>query len=126
MILCLLLTRGPNEQLMAPFFIYQNHSGNYFIRSVPPAPYCLFRTQRSTWMDRTIFLQWLDKPEKILTAPEGQLLYLFLDYAAGHSETSSVTDTLTALRTELRLLPANSTNKTQLLDLFFIRDFKTI
>lgn len=56
-------TGGQNSEIMAAFLIFQNADRSYPIRRiVDDVPGACYRTQPKGWMDKDVFLQWLQEP----------------------------------------------------------------
>ncbi len=77
-------------------------------------------------MSGDVSIQYLNKIRATIPAPEGHQRILYCDNASGHRSNFQVDQTLNHLNTLLRKLPANSTEYVQLLDSFFIKEFKRI
>ena len=119
------LTGGRNAQIMPAFLIFHNQGRNYPIKGVPDnVPGACYRTQPKGWMDRNVFLQWLQGPRAISKDVYGREKVIFLDNAAGHGETEEQQTALEKLKASLRFLPPNSTDVCQPCDSFVIQKLK--
>lgn len=120
------LSGGVNSKLEAPFMIFMNKNKNYPIIGVPDnVPGVTYRTGPRGWMDRRVFLEWLEEPRAIDTHPDGQRI-LFLDNCTCHDETTEQLQALEKINTKLKKLPPNATHLCQPLDSFVIKNFKDI
>lgn len=62
------------------------------------------------WMDRTVFLEWLQEPRAITCDPYDMERTIFLDNCSGHGETDPQKAAPQKLKTSLRFLPPNASD----------------
>lgn len=77
-------------------------------------------------MNGHVFVEWLSEPKAVQSLPQDVNRDLFLDSDSDHNHSVAVNQALQNIDTELSRLPTSTTEKTQPLDSFIIREFKRI
>jgi DDE superfamily endonuclease len=124
MTLMVRVTGGVDAKIYALLMIFTNKDRNYPIRGVPDdVPGVCYRTGPKGWMDRKVFVQWLE--EKRANPPDkyGRKKVIFMDNCSGHNDTPESIAALNKLNAELRRLPPNATDLCQPADSFIISKY---
>lgn len=96
------LSRRPNANLEASFFIFKNGNRIYLIAGIQHVDGVAYKTKPQALMDRTRFLQWLNEPVAIQASPESIQGVLYADNSREHSSTPEMAVKHNELRTTLQ------------------------
>ena len=119
------ITGGPYARIEPPMIIFCNSKRSYPIKGVADnVPGVSYRTQPKGWMDREVFVQWLQNERAIRADPLGRKRVIFLDNCGGHNETIQAQRALQKLNATIRFLPPNSTDLCQPAYSFIISKIK--
>ncbi|KAE8997295.1 hypothetical protein PF011_g15542 [Phytophthora fragariae] len=123
--MCVLLKGGSDARILCPMLIFKNKASSYPMQKLPDkiAGVC-YRTSPSAFIHEHLMCEWLREPR--CWGPGGPFAssrVLWMGNTSGHCG-DGVEDTARELRTKVKLLPANATDKVQPVDRFLIQRIK--
>ena len=105
--------------------IFKNQDCSYPIRGVPDdVNGTCYRTGPKGWMDRWIFVEWLNEQRANPRDMYGRKIVIFIDNCGGHNETQESKEALDRFNASVRKLSANTTDLCQPSDSFIISKIK--
>ena len=119
------ITGGVNAKVYPSMMIFKNKDRNYPIRGlIDDVEGVSYRTGPKGWMDKRVFVQWLDERRANPRDRYGRTKVIFMDNCGGHNETPESVAALQRLNAIVRKLPANATDLCQPADSFIISKIK--
>lgn len=115
-----------SSSLGSQFAIFQNPKCSYLIHGLSESMLgFLYRTGKKGWMDRRVFIEWLENNFALGNLPDGKKRGLLAENCVGNVMKIGAWKALSLIKTNIRYLPKNSTDFTHPADSFDIKKVNT-